>query len=59
MALSALRKESSDLQKIKTFLKVIRPLLSVLFLGVALRIAQEFNWPADCLELLLGLVPEP
>ncbi len=55
MALSTLSEGCSELQKIRTFLKVIRPLLSVLFLGVALLFAQHFNWPSDCLGLLLTL----
>jgi len=55
MALSGLGEESSDLLKVKTFLKVIRPLLIVLLLGIAFRLASHFNWPADALEVLFVL----
>jgi len=55
MALSGLREEPSDLRKAKAFLKAIRPMLTVLFIGVAFRLAHNFNWPADGLEVLLTL----
>jgi small-conductance mechanosensitive channel len=54
MALSGLCDES-DLQKIRTFLTIDRPLVSVLLLGIAFRIARRFAWPSECLELLLML----
>ncbi|MGO8944458.1 MAG: mechanosensitive ion channel family protein [Syntrophobacteraceae bacterium] len=53
MALSGLREESSDLRKSKNFLKVARPFLSVLFLGIAFRLAHHFNWPPEGFEILL------
>jgi small-conductance mechanosensitive channel len=55
MALSGLSEESSDLRKTKTFLEVVRPILSVIFLEIALRVAQHFHWPAEGLETLLFL----
>jgi small-conductance mechanosensitive channel len=53
MALSGLSEESSDLLKTKTFLKVVRPILSVLFLEIALGLAHHFDWPAEGIETLL------
>jgi small-conductance mechanosensitive channel len=55
MALSALSQESSDLRKARTFLKAARPMISVLLLGIAFRLANYFNWPSECLEVLLTL----
>jgi small-conductance mechanosensitive channel len=55
MALSDLREESSELRRARTFLKVIRPMLSVLILGVAFRLAHYFNWGSEGLEVLLTL----
>jgi small-conductance mechanosensitive channel len=55
MALSGLSEESSDLRKTKTFLKVVRSILSVLFLEIALRLAHHFDWPAEGIEVLLFL----
>ena len=53
MALSGLSEESSDLQKTKKFLKVARPILSVLFLEIAFRLAHHFDWPSEGFEVLL------
>ncbi len=55
MARSGLSEESSEIRKTITFLKVIRPILSVLFLEIALRLAHRFDWPAEGLETLLFL----
>ncbi|MGO9022513.1 MAG: mechanosensitive ion channel family protein [Syntrophobacteraceae bacterium] len=53
MALSGLSEESSDLRKIRVFLKVVRPILAVLFLETALRLANHFHWPAEGIETLI------
>ncbi len=53
MVLSGLSEESSDLQKTKKFLKLAGPLLSVLFLEIALTLAHRFNWPSEGIEALL------
>src|SRR5208337_725326 len=55
MALSGLSEESSDLRKTKTFLKVVRSILSVLFLGIVFRLAHHLHWPAEGIETLLFL----
>ena len=55
MTLSGLSEDSSDFRKAGTFLKITRPLLSVLLLGIAFRLAHHFNQPADGLEVLLTL----
>ncbi|SPF39622.1 membrane hypothetical protein [Syntrophobacter sp. SbD1] len=55
MDLSGLSEESSDLQKTRSFLKVVRPILAVLFLEIALRLSHHFEWPADGIETLLFL----
>ncbi|SPF39050.1 putative Potassium efflux system KefA protein / Small-conductance mechanosensitive channel [Syntrophobacter sp. SbD1] len=53
MALAGLSEESSDRRKTKTFLKVVRPILTVLFLEIVLRLAHHFDWPAEGFETLL------
>ena len=53
MALSGLGEESSELRKTRTFLKVVRPILSFSFLLIAFRLAHRFNRPAEGLEALL------
>ena len=53
IVLSSLGEESPDFRKARTFLKVTRPLLSVLFLGIAFRLAHHFNLPSEGLEVLL------
>jgi hypothetical protein len=55
MTLSGLSEESFDLRTTKTFLKVIRPIMAVIFLGIAFRLAHHFDWPAEGLEILLFL----
>jgi small-conductance mechanosensitive channel len=55
LALSGLDKESSDLRRTRSFLKVIRPILSFVLLEISLRLAQHFNRPAGVLEILLFL----
>jgi small-conductance mechanosensitive channel len=55
MALSGLSEEAPDLRKIKAFFKVARPVLSVLFLGIAFRLAHHFGWPSEGVEVLLFL----
>ena len=42
-------------RKYEVFLKTIGPFLSVLFLGIALAVAQRFNWPEEGLKVLLIL----
>jgi small-conductance mechanosensitive channel len=53
MALSDPSVESSDLRKARTFLKVVRPIFSVLILGIAFRLAHHFDLPAEALEVFL------
>jgi hypothetical protein len=55
MALSGLDEEAPDLRKTKAFFKVARPVLSVLFLGIAFRLALHFGWPSEDVEVLLFL----
>ena len=55
MALSGLGDESSELRKANTFLKVARPLLSVIFLGIAFRLADHFHLPLEGLEFLVNV----
>jgi len=55
MTLSGLREDDPDFRKARTFLKVIRPVLSVLFLGIAFRLAHHFNWHSEVLEVLLTI----
>ncbi len=55
MVLSGLSEESPDFRKARTFLKVTRPILSVLFLGIAFRVAHHFTWHAEGFEVLLTL----
>ena len=42
-------------RKYEIFLKAADPFLSVLFLGIALAVAQRFNWPEEGLKVLLIL----
>jgi len=55
MALSGLGEESSELRKAKTFLKVARPILLVVLLEIAFRVAHRFDWPMEGLYTLLVL----
>ena len=42
-------------RKYEMFLKVTGPFLSVIFLGIALAVAQRFNWPEEGIKVLLIL----
>ena len=53
MALSGLEEESSELRKANTFLKVVRPVLTVILLGIVFRLAHHLSWPAEGVEALL------
>jgi len=57
MVQSGLSEASHDYErrKYEMFLKVTGPFLSVIFLGIALAVAQRFNWPEEGIKVLLIL----
>jgi small-conductance mechanosensitive channel len=53
MALAGLSEKSPEFRKAQTFLKVVRPMLSVLLSGTAFSLARYFHWDSEVFKLIL------